>query len=265
MRLYLICGLAVLSGCAHIRVDHVDAKGAKSSGQEEGFYVPRLMPYLIVMDLPPKSPTGSSGNGQQKNNLVQSGGGSGPSKPSSGSSSQKSDSGNSDNSSTKSGGTPGSASDLGFGVETKQYVAKLVYLPDFSHQQVISASAGLFGTVSLAPQLQDGALVSLNGSADNSKMVDVLTALISAGTSAASGGASGAASAASKAAQNKSLGNIPAPSTFLLPGLYRFEYNEDGFLIGLRKMTGFCDATGKYGSVPKEIDRQNPDNITRSV
>jgi hypothetical protein len=89
------------------------------------------------------------------------------------------------------------------------YSVKLVYLPDYAHPMALKMSAGLFGTTSSNPTLQDGwMLTSLAGSVDSGGTA-VLSALSGLATTSATGGATAAAKGGAAAAV--------APDTTLLP------------------------------------------------
>jgi hypothetical protein len=138
----LVLSLALLAAaCAELKVKQVDFHGKSRLGEEEGLYVPRLKPYLLVANLPPESASSETAGAprlRSRSSSGRAGAGSG-SNPSP----RPTDSSTTDN---KSNATPGTTSDLSFGGLTKQYVIKLVYLPDYSHQQAIRVSPGLFAT-----------------------------------------------------------------------------------------------------------------------
>ena len=114
------------------------------------------------------------------------------------------------------------------------YSMKLVYLPDYSNQQAINVSPGLFGAASLAATLENGALMNLNASDDASK-------ILAAAAQVASASMSKSAAVATKAAvapATKTMG-ITAPQPLLAPGLYQFVYDSTGSLTGLRLLSAF--------------------------
>lgn len=68
-----------------------------------------------------------------------------------------------------------------FWVGADQYLVKLVYLPDCAHPMALKISAGLFGNISVHPQLQNGwMLTSLNGTVDNSALLSSLSTIVTA-------------------------------------------------------------------------------------
>jgi hypothetical protein len=130
-------------------------------------------------------------------------------------------------------------SDTSFMAATPQYMVKLIYLPDLAHPMAMSENTGLFGTSEMKPVLQDGwMLTSLDATAD-SKVAETLTAVAAiAGAAMGTGSGGGAGKAAAKnAASIESI--IPHETHILRPGLYRFEYDKDGLLIGLTPLQHF--------------------------
>lgn len=256
-----ISAFLLLTGCASISVQHLDPTGATSEGAPGiRYYLPR--PYLLVTLLPADS---TSANGATTvetqtppvipptqpahpapaaparpaihRNPAPSGGGQNPGQPS-----------GSDGSQTTAPTMAASGSpttDTSFSASTSQYSIKLVYLPDLHNPMALTMSAGLFGSMSAQPTLQDGwMLTSLQGSADNSQ---VMSAAISALASGAS------KSGTTGKAPNPSGGNgaaVPNSSVLtdqmLAPGLYSFQYDESsGELKGLCLMTSFGSSHGK--------------------
>jgi hypothetical protein len=103
---------------------------------------------------------------------------------------------------------------------------KVVYLPDWSHQQAISATPGLLGSATLQATLGDGgALTGLNGGSDNTEALKNATTLAEAAVKG------------TPATVTRKVGAL-APST-LRPGIYRFQYGADGAMIGLELVKGF--------------------------
>lgn len=126
---------------------------------------------------------------------------------------------------------PATQSDMSFIATGGGYSMKLVYLPDYSDQQAINVSPGLFGAASLAATLENGALMNLNATDDASK-------ILAAAAQVATAQVSKTASTAVKAATTKTMG-ITAPQPLLAPGLYQFVYDSTGSLTGLRLMSAF--------------------------
>lgn len=198
----LVGAVLLLAACSSVDVKHVDTNG-KDLGGVNGLYVPKMLPYLLVSELPPTGP------------------------------------GDKDPTSAAS---QGSTSDLSYSAIGAQYVLKLVYLPDYSHQQAISVQPGLFGASSIAATFLNGSMLSMNGSTDNTKLLDavaqIASSAVSSGKSSTPGGK--AASTASTATKKYGLSPVVVPASPLLaPGLYQFVYTDAGVLTGLKLMTGF--------------------------
>jgi hypothetical protein len=121
---------------------------------------------------------------------------------------------------------------------------KLVYLPDQTKPMAMSVRTGLFGTASMKPALQDGwMLTSLDASAD-SKTAETLTAIASLMSSVSTGGASAAAKGGKStvtATSNEAQTIEDISRQILKPGLYKFVYNTNGELTGLRPVTYFTN------------------------
>jgi hypothetical protein len=135
----------------------------------------------------------------------------------------------------------GSPSDTSFQVgDGKTYIAKLIYLPDYSRPMAVELNTGLVGISKVDLTLQDGWMLTyVSANADNSKMADVLTAAIQAISTSASGGATKAASKAASgtvgaAAPTQGKGAAPR-NPALRPGLYAFDYN-----YGMSRVSGIC-------------------------
>jgi hypothetical protein len=143
---------------------------------------------------------------------------------------------------------------------SNRYVAKLIYLPDYSKPMAVSETTGI-GTVNLAANLQDGwQLTSLQGSAD-SKVAETLTALaslVSAATGAATG--TGAAKPSIKAPGGPGA-PPPAPESALAPGLYAFDYGPDGALNGLCLMTAFDPGAVTVKRCAQAVDQNPPAGV----
>jgi hypothetical protein len=136
------------------------------------------------------------------------------------------------------------STDTSFQANNDQYTVKLIYLPDLSNPMTINITAGLFGTASFQPTLQDGwMLTSLQGSSDNSQAVQLAESLITAaagtGSKAATGGATTKGGGGPTGAAALVAAGLP-PNTVLSPGLYAFNYDHaSGRLIGVCAVTYF--------------------------
>jgi hypothetical protein len=132
---------------------------------------------------------------------------------------------------------PATQTDMSYIATGDGWTMKLVYLPDYSDQQAINVSPGLFGAASLAATLENGALMNLNASDDASK---ILAAVAQVATAAVGKSAAVATKAAVPAAvtATKKVG-VAAPQPLLAPGLYQFVYDSTGSLTGLRLMSAF--------------------------
>jgi hypothetical protein len=265
VRVLGLCLLLAVTGCADITVTQVNADGLPVCHAAHGLVVPRLMPYLLVAYLPadPAAPANKGSDSETKK----------PYKPKiskkNKDNAEDTDTDTADKPTTS--GNAASASDLSFSATTSQYAIKLIYLPDYSHQQAIATSSGWFGKANLQVQLLDGTLVSLNGNTDNTENGEVAKAALSALVTAATGGQAAAPAAAAKVAggrakqsQPTGAGNPatqppPAVNPILPSGLYKFEYNKDGVLQGLGRVTDF--GTNKDGN-PVVLDAKGQDGTT---
>jgi hypothetical protein len=149
-----------------------------------------------------------------------------------------------------------STSDLSFtATNGTTYIAKLIYLPDYSRPMAVNMDTGLVGITSVQLTLQDGwMLTNVSANADNSKMADVLTAAIQALSSSATGGASKATSATAKAP-----GGGPEVDQVLRPGLYAFDYN-----YGMSRVSAVCaiayfDSHGSRPAPPRDPGACGPE------
>lgn len=235
--------IAILSGCAGVRVTPLNPDGTAAAGAKEGmrYYMPA--PYLLVARMPPlPSPSSSPIDSDDSQDLAPNDVQAAQSKKSPTSKpSRDTKKDGEEPSSAPAGGAP--SSNTSFLASTPQYMLKLVYLPDKTKPMAMSVRTGLFGTASMKPALQDGwMLTSLDASAD-SKTAETLTAIASLVSSAATAGVGGAAKNATKS-KDKDLAS-PIPPDFsrqiLKPGLYKFVYGGDGELIGLHAVTYFED------------------------
>jgi hypothetical protein len=236
-------------GCARVSVSALNANGTTARDQASGmrYYLPK--PYLLVTLLPAEPPKTEASSGSPPS-IPPNGPGTGPhhhqgasampqpgAAPSTSSPAKSGQEGTGSNQAT----TPSSASDTAFMASTSRYVVKLIYLPDLQHPMAVTESPGLVGTVTMGASLQDGwMLTSLQGSGD-SKVSETISAMASLVSAVYGGGAGKAAAAAAP-----KPGGAPSETTtspisqeMLAPGLYSFEYNTDGTLIGLCAVTLF--------------------------
>jgi hypothetical protein len=134
--------------------------------------------------------------------------------------------------------SPGAGAAVGstqFTASSPTYVAKLIYLPDYSKPMAITTSTGV-GTVNLGAQLQDGwMLTSLQASSD-SKTADILTSIASAIT-----GSLGAATGSSAAKKAGPPGG--GPQALLPAGLYMFDFERDPTAAAFGAVKQICFVT----------------------
>jgi hypothetical protein len=235
--------VTTLVGCAGVRVTPLNPDGTVASGAKEGmrYYMPA--PYLLVARIPPvPSPPSASQNGTESQDLADEA--EEQTKATKNPKPTKSPSDNAEPSTAPASGAP--SSNTSFLASTPQYMLKLVYLPDKTRPMAVSVRTGLFGTASMKPGLQDGwMLTSLDASAD-SKTAETLSAIASLVGSATTAGA-GAAPKAAMTTKKKATraGGAEAVPDFsdqvLKPGLYKFVYDANGELVGLKAMTYFTD------------------------
>lgn len=164
----LFASVLSLTACAKVSVTPLDAYGNRTS-QAEGlrYYLPK--PYLLVMAVPGGSTQAGSADATPQVDLN----GKPGAAPATG------------NAAPTAAQTPSAnaaapaAGNTSYQAASAQYVAKLIYLPDYNHPMAVSESSGLFGTASMAAALQDGwQLTSLQGNSD-AKVAETLTALAS--------------------------------------------------------------------------------------
>jgi hypothetical protein len=258
---------SLLIGCASVTAIPLEPDGLTAvAGAKPGFryFIPR--PYLLVAEapaarvsggtppkpapegqMPPKKPPVKDAADKGAKDAARDG------KPIGGAPSdatnKKTDSTSSDGGDgTKPASVPGA--DISFQIgDGKTYIAKLVYLPDYSRPMAVELNTGLVGISKEDMTLQDGwMLTNVSANADNTKMGDVLTAAIQALSTSATGGASKAATAAAGA---KPKAGAPAPhappNQVLRPGLYAFDY-----AYGTSRVWGLCAVAyfGPGGSEP---------------
>jgi hypothetical protein len=128
---------------------------------------------------------------------------------------------------------------------------------------------GAFGSSQLKPTLQDGwMLTSLDASSDTKtpETIGAIAELITAASNAAKSGAAGAGAAPPIGQQA-----LPGVSGVLLPGLYEFEYDPMGNMMGIKPVTIFeclgaeCPKPRvpvpkplKQGTTPTQTESKNP-------
>ena len=257
-RLLLLLLPFLIASCAHVRIYPLDADGKIRAGEQEGarYYLPK--PYLIVAEVPvdPQVSTHDEAGGHHK--IWMSSGGTGQPKEAKPDDSGDTDS--SDSAADDSSGAPGGTTDTSFGMMTKQYGIKLIYLPDLSHPMAITESTGLFGTATMKPTLQDGWMLTELDAETDSKTAETLAAvgsLLGGGSSGSdASGSSGAASAAKLAMMHafmnegmapesaKQLVQSPTGPPVLKPGLYELHYNQKGMLDGISAVACFGQPGG---------------------
>lgn len=180
IRAVLAATLALLSGCAHISAvplspDGTEAGpvGDKAQGKGVRYYLPK--PYILITELPS---TSSGGDGSSSAASAAASGDS---------SSSKSKSAASDSTSTPSAPT----SNTSFAASMASYSVKLIYLPDFSKPMALDISGGIWGSISVAPTLQDGWMLGALSASVDSGLAATITALAGFKPAASSGGGSG--------------------------------------------------------------------------
>ena len=261
---------AVCAACASVDVQHLDADGTKAIGAPGlRYYLPK--PYLLVTLLPPDAtapPAAQTGTAPAdapnpppvaaapkdgaaqpapragavappgpKVPTVAPGAGQQTPQPST--------------SPTTASTSPSASGDTSFMASTSQYVVKLIYLPDYQNPMSITVKAGLFGTASFNPTLQDGwMLTSLQGSADNSQLVQLATQLVTSLASGTGTAAKTATTAAAKAAGGGPGAPQVTPTTILAPGLYEIRQDKTTGTMTLCAATLFTTGTGGGQTAP---------------
>lgn len=243
--------LGLLSGCAEVHVFRCKNVDCSSVDTVDGirYYEPR--PYLLVAEAPAETVQVKISQKKGDTTMTLLAG------------DQDSGKGNGD----KSGGagdggstSPGGASNTSFGLATKQYQLKLIYLPDMAHPMLLKMKPGLFGSAEVKPQLQDGwMLTGLDATAD-SKTADTLTAIagfLHGGGSSSTGSSKSSKSSSAAAMAAKAIsgaGDASAKDTesppWLPPGLYEIDFLDgagagatgsfSGKVTGLKLVARFC-------------------------
>jgi hypothetical protein len=177
------------------------------------YYLPK--PYLLVTELPvAPNPTNASTTGNGATALAAgkgaAGGGAGGGTGGAGGGGNTGGNQQGATSQPQTAAPSSSPADTSFSATMAQYAIKIVYLPDFSHPFALQMNAGLFGTASFAPSLQDGwMLTSLNGSSDNSSMLSAIASMVGGGGSGSGGGGAGKTATGAAAARAAPLATIP--------------------------------------------------------
>jgi hypothetical protein len=257
--LILLTVIAMTTSCASVRIYPLDVNGRLRTGEQEGarYYLPK--PYLIVAEVPVDPHVSTSDEGGGRHTLSMSSGGSDkPKKAKPGD--DDGDSGASDTAADDSSGAPGGTTDTSFGMMTKQYGIKLIYLPDLSRPMAITESTGWFGTATMKPTLQDGWMLTSLDAETDAKTAETLQAvgsLLGGGSSGSDAtGSSGAGSAASLAMRGALLAKglhadkidqLVQPlysRPVLKPGLYELHYDLNGKLDGINSVACFGQRSG---------------------
>jgi hypothetical protein len=225
--------LFMITGCAKVSVTPLAPDG-RASGEAEGlrYFLPK--PYLLVMNLSGSSATDGASPAPGAVVDPKTGKPVGPpAAPGAG-----------DSSSGQTGGPTGSTApaatgETSFLAADSRIVAKLIYLPDYSHPMAVTESPGLFGAVSMNASLQDSwMLSSLQGSGD-SKTAETLASLASLVSS--NGGAVTGAGAAKPAVRppGGAGGAVSAAPQLLPPRLYSLVYDPNGTLVDVCLVRAF--------------------------
>jgi hypothetical protein len=255
----IFAGILLASCAPRIAATPLAPDGATPlPGAASGFryFLPR--PYLLVMEIPagarvrvavptdaPKPPE-HPGPGRLRTGAAS------PSKKSTAAAAD--DSGGGDKQGSQSPAAPGNT---GFLASSPTYMAKLIYLPNYSQPMAVTMDTGLFGTASMQLTLQDGwMLTNVSANGDNSKLADVVTAALGAVGGAVTGGASNAVSAATKKTGGSPKVTIDRA---LRPGLYAFDYVYGQSRVFTVCAVAYFDAAGSHLAHPREAGACGPD------
>jgi hypothetical protein len=227
----ILTSVGTVTGCASVTAFSVDPNtGQAKTDAAEGipYFLPA--PYLLVTEVPIDAAPESNGKqgGAAADKAAP------PAKP---------DPSKSDAPAPAqggSGGAPSSASDTSFGMFTKQYGVKLIYLPDPSRPMVLRQHAGL-GSAQMNVTLQDGwMLTSLNSAAD-SKTAETLASIASVIGAVYAGGSG--ATGTTKALKSGGAGpgdNAASNPPVLPPGLYKIVFDKSGVLSNVCQVVRFA-------------------------
>jgi hypothetical protein len=232
--------LFAVSACASVTAIPIDVGSrAAKAGAVEGipYYLPR--PYLLVTEVPVETPAPNAGGAAGGAAAAAAGAkGATPSATDDASKKATTDAG--------SGTSPSSTTDQSFGMFTKQYGVKLIYLPDYEHPMVLQQHAGI-GSTTLKPTLQNGWMLTALDSSADSKTAETLASIGSI-LSATHGGGSSGTGASSKSGGGAEEKNAPPPPKALPPGLYRLVVTPKGVVTGVCQVARF-DNTGVVNAV----------------
>ncbi len=225
---------AVVAGCASVTavpVDPATGQAKKDGAHGIPYFLPR--PYLLVTEVPVDTPAVPTDKGDGKGGGAADKGAGIDKKPAA------TDDG--------SGTAPSPTSDQSFGMFTKQYGVKLIYLPDYEHPMVLRQRAG-FGSTTLKPTLQNGWMMTALDSSADSKTAETLASIgtiLSATHGGGSGGTGGQKDKSGGAAETQ---GAPPPAKALPPGLYRLVVTPKGAVVDVCQVARF-DSTGVVGAV----------------
>jgi hypothetical protein len=240
-----VCGVllsAAASSCASVTavpVDPLTWKAKMDAPEGIPYYLPR--PYLLVTEVPVETPPPKAQQEEGK------GGAAAKAAPGKGTSADKS-APPADDAMKKatpapddgSGTSPSPASDQSFGMFTKQYGVKLIYLPDYEHPMLLRQRAGI-GSTTLKPTLQNGWMLTALDSSADSKTAETLASIGSL-VSATHGGGSGG-TGGSKSGGGEEAKGAPPPAKALPPGLYRLVVSPKGVVVDICQVARF-ESTG---------------------
>lgn len=241
----LISHILLLGACAQVHVTPLEANGKPKADAQEGvrYYLPK--PYLLVAEVPVESASSSTdltkdaqGKITEQKSTIKQNDPSGP-----------------DN---MTGGPPSSTGNTSFGMFTKQYGIKLIYLPDYSQPMAIHGSPGLFGSSQMKPTLQDGWMLTALDATGDSKVSDTLSAVASIIGSIKGGGSLPSGTSAKVGGSELINGTTVVTPTLpvLSPGLYELQYDEKGVLTRVKVVAYFCH--GKISDYSEAANTPQP-------
>jgi hypothetical protein len=252
------CACALLvSSCAGVKVVALNPDLSEDKGKPQGFLYYPPKPYLLVAEAPlDPTPAGSAtspafrGDADAAAPAKQNKKGAKADTPNAFTPKKG---GDSDDDSNKSSTTsPAPTSDTSFGLATKQYQIKLIYLPDYEHPRAIQKT-GLIGTSEVKPELVDGWMLTGIDAASDSKTSEIIGSLASLVTGGGGGSGSGGKGSSGKGDSGgdaeaklggdqltlwKSLFPRQKPPV-LPPGLYEISFSAGKF-VGISPVVYFC-------------------------